>query len=45
MLIVEHDEPITAATDSSTIVEYFRWPRHIAAIDHDGEYIHVTLAD
>ena len=43
-LIIEHDEPITASTDSHGIANLFDWDTAILSVEHDGEYIHVTTA-
>ena len=43
--VVEWDEPITASTDSWAVAHAIAEINHaeILAVDHDGEYIHVTV--
>lgn len=43
--IVEHEEPINAGTDSHAIVGLFAFAADVVSVDHDGEYIHVGLAE
>ena len=43
-IVIDWDEPINASTDAYDVAIAVAGDDKIIAVDHDGEYVHVTVS-